>query len=108
MNEELVDGTPPGWISVCHPSLSMELDFLLSTSGTSLIYSKPSTETTVALILLGHFPHVGKMEVNELAKESCFDYLPATPHNSPNAAVEYSLDGSIKPRIAHQVANNFR
>jgi hypothetical protein len=69
MKEELMDGTPAGSISACHPSSWIQRDMFTKWFDHFVHYFKPVADDSVLLIVDGHYSHIKKLNVVDKARE---------------------------------------
>ena len=74
MKQELMNGTPPGSIHACHPSVWIESEIF---SQWFLHFIKPTKPTNdpVILVLDGHYPYTRNPEVITLPRENQVDII---------------------------------
>lgn len=80
MKSELLDGAPPGTITVCHPSGWMQQHIFTEWMRHFIGCVKPSKEDSVLLILDGHATHTKNLEAIELARAHGVIMLCLPPH----------------------------
>ncbi|KAB0802155.1 hypothetical protein PPYR_04341 [Photinus pyralis] len=82
-NIELLNGTPPETVLVCHPSGWMQTEiFFPKWFEHFLHYSKPSATDPVLLILDGHATHTKNVQLIEAARQNHVHILCIPPHTS--------------------------
>ena len=69
MKAELMDGSPPGAVCVCHPSGWMQLEIFSQWFDHFLTFSGASKSHPVLLILDGHSTHVRNLDVINKARD---------------------------------------
>ena len=82
MKAELMDGTPLGSVSACHPSGWIQSDIFTQWFRHFIKYTKPSAEDPVVLVLDGHYSHTRNLDVINLARENHIEIICLPPHSS--------------------------
>jgi len=82
MKQELMNGTPPGSIHVCHPSGWIQSEIFSQWFLHFIKHTKPTKEYPVILVLDGHYAHTRNLEVITLARENHVDIICLPPHSS--------------------------
>jgi len=82
MKQELMNGTSPGSVHVCHPSGLIQSETFSQWFLHVLKHTKPTKEDPVILVLDGHYSHTRKLEVIALARENHADIIALPPHSS--------------------------
>lgn len=82
MKAELMDGTPSGSISSCHPSGWMQTDIFTEWMAHFIQFVKPTAEDPVLLILDGHSTHTKNLDALLMAKENAVHILCLPPHTT--------------------------
>ncbi|XP_048487698.1 uncharacterized protein LOC125490998 [Plutella xylostella] len=70
MKAELLDGTPPGTIAVCHPSGWIQSDIFVNWLIHFIENVKPSKDDPVLLLLDGHSTHTKNLPLIDKAREN--------------------------------------
>lgn len=80
MKAELLDGAPPGTISVCHPSGWIQSEIFVEWLNHFISSVKPKKEDPVLLLLDGHTTHTKNLPLIETARENGVIILSFPPH----------------------------
>ena len=82
MKQELMNGTPPGSIYACHPSVWIQSEKFSQLFLHFIKDTKPTKEDPVVLVLDGHYSHTRNLEVITLARENHVDIICLPPPSS--------------------------
>jgi metal-dependent hydrolase (beta-lactamase superfamily II) len=82
MKPELMNGTPPGSIHVCHPSEWIQSEIFSQWFLHFIKHTKPTNQDPFILVSGGHYSHTRNLEVISLARENHVDIICLPPHNS--------------------------
>ena len=82
MKQELMNGTPPGSIYACHPSVWIQSEKFSQLFLHFIKDTKPTKEDPVVLVLDGHYSHTRNLEVITLAWQNHVDTICLPPHSS--------------------------
>lgn len=80
MKAELLDGAPPGTISVCHPSGWIQSEIFVEWLNHFISSVKPKKEDPVLLLLDGHTTHTKNLPLIEKARDNGVIILSFPPH----------------------------
>ncbi|XP_047022728.1 MFS-type transporter clz9-like [Helicoverpa zea] len=80
MKAELLDGAPPGTVSVCHPSGWIQSDIFVEWLNHFISSVKPKKEDPVLLLLDGHSTHTKNLPLIEKARDNGVVILSFPPH----------------------------
>ena len=83
MNQELMNGTPPGSIHACHPSRWIQSE-IFSQQFLHFIKHKADKRRSCILVLDEHYSNTRNLEVITLARENHVDIICLTPHSNHN------------------------
>lgn len=82
MKQELMDGTPLGSISACHPSGWIQSDLFTEWFKHFIKHVEPRPDNPAVLVLDGHFTHTRNIDVINLGRENHVDIVCLPPHSS--------------------------
>jgi hypothetical protein len=82
MKEETVNGAPPGSIHAFHTSGWVQSEIFSQWFLYFIIYTKPTKEDPVILVLDGHYSQTRNLEIITLARENYVDIICLPPHSS--------------------------
>jgi hypothetical protein len=104
---ELLDGTPPGTIGVCHPSGWIQSEIFTKWFQHFIVNVKPSPDDLVLLVLDGHYSHTKNVEIIEMARANGVAIVWLPPHSTHEMQ---PLDVSIMSpfKIYHIMARKLR
>lgn len=80
MKAELLDGTPPGTIAICHPSGWIQSDIFIHWLTHFIANVKPSKDDPVLLLLDGHSTHTKNLPLIDKARENGVIIVSFPPH----------------------------
>ncbi|CAH1964860.1 unnamed protein product [Acanthoscelides obtectus] len=81
MKAELLDGTPNGFIAVCHKSGWIQMDSFLHWFRKQFLPNvKSSKDDPVVLVLGGHYSHTRNLELLEVARGNGVHIISLPPH----------------------------
>jgi hypothetical protein len=82
MKLELLNGTPPGTVGVCHPSGWIELEIFTKWFQHFIENVKSSPDDPVLLVLDGHYSHTRNVEIIEMARANGVAIVCLPPHST--------------------------
>jgi hypothetical protein len=82
MKQELMNGTLPGSVQVCHPSGWIQSEIFSQWFLHFMKHTKPTKEDPVILVLDRHYSHTRNLEVVTLAQEYHVDIVCLHPYSS--------------------------
>jgi hypothetical protein len=82
MKLELLDGTPPVTIGVCHPSGRIQLEIFAKWFQHFIVNVKPSPDDPVLLVLDGHYSHTKNIEITDMARANGVAIVCLPPHST--------------------------
>lgn len=106
MKAELLNGTPPGTISECHPSGWIQMDIFTRWVEHFISHVKPSTSEPVILILDGHYSHTRNLDVIELGRKHGIIIICLPPHSTHKLQpLDVSFMGPFKHYYSLEIEN---
>jgi len=82
IKQELMNGTPPGLIHACHPSVWIQSEIFAHWFLHFSKHRKPTKEDPVIRVLDGHYSHTRNLDVVTLARENYVYIICLPPHSS--------------------------
>jgi len=82
MKQELMNGSPPGSIHVCHSLGWIRSEIFSQWFPHFIKHTKPTKEDSVILVRDGHYSHTRNLEVITLAREIHVDIICLPPHSN--------------------------
>lgn len=106
MKAELLNGTPPGTISACHPSGWIQMDIFTQWFQHFMNHVKPSILEPVVLILDGHYSHTRNLDVIDLGRKHGVIIICLPPHSTHKLQpLDVSFMGPFKHYYSLEIEN---